>query len=203
MATQRLLGIEKKYIDYTFGATVIQAAWAGAEMDPAANCLAAPTQGSGETQRDGRKITIKNIHVNGAVYRDSGGVMTAQSTVHVALVLDTQTLKQQLSAEDVYNDANNVEFSYRDVDHLSRFKVLWSRRFVMGNDAGGWNGVALNVAGDRKNFSINKAVNIPVTFSAAAGSVADIEDNSLHIIAVSSQGAIDYLAYESRIRFVG
>lgn len=210
LRTGGFTGIEYKFIDTTYTNTLV-GTWAGAEADPAGNNLCSPQQGTGESQRDGRVVTIKKIDIHGYVQRGQASDQadhTAPSIIHVALVLDTQTNGVQLNAEDVYVDANHVEVNFRNLQYKDRFRVLKSKYLVVGDavsmrdDAAGPPCTA-SIAGSLRRFYFGLKCNIKVHFSANAGTVADITDNSLHIIAVSSQGAIDQMFYQSRVRFVG
>lgn len=206
LRTAGFMGIERKFVDTTYTNTV-SGAWAGGEADPAANTLCAPTQGDGESNRDGRRIVIKQIVLTGSVQRlraaDQADVREA-SVVHVALVQDTQTNGTQLSAEHVYVDANNVEYTPRNLQYSQRFRVLWSRRFVLYDTCAFTDAANTgSVVGVSRLFHKVLSVNIPVNFIGNAGSVADIADNSLHVIACGSEGAIDSLKYQCRVRFVG
>lgn len=210
IAARRLLGltIEKKYIDTSYADTVIMHdSWAGAEADPAANCLCAPVKGTGESDRIGKQIKITDIYVHGKVYRtvkQDQADAVGPTHVRLALVWDKQTNGTQLDAEKVYTDAGTRPFQFRDLDNIKRFQVLASKMFTL-TDGTAFNDAAAtgSLGGTSRMFFITKKVNIDVNFSANAGSVADIVDNSLHIICCTDGvGATDYLAYQARVRFV-
>lgn len=208
LRTAGYLGVELKFVDTTVNATALGQTWAGAEVDPAANCLFAPTMGTGESNREGRKAIMKKVQINGYVYRaqasDQADVRQS-SIVKIALVLDQQTNATQLSAEDVYVDADNVECQFRELEYAQRFRVLWSTQLTLGDTVAATDGAnTCSITGSLKPFSVYKTINIPVSFVANGGNVADIMDNSLHVIAVTSAPATtDYIVYQSRVRFVG
>lgn len=206
MRTGGFTGIELKFVDTTRASTVIATTWAGAECDPAANTLCAPTQGTGESNRDGRRITIKSVQINGQILRNVGSDQAdarGTTVVTVAVVLDTQTNGAQLNAEDVYADANNNHLTFRNLEYNTRFRVLWKRMFTIGDNVAFTDGVNTgSVGGQSKFFKIYKRLNVPVTFTANAGSVADIADNSFHVIACAGASNC-YMQYEARCRFVG
>lgn len=206
--TAGFLGIEKKFYDKTYSGAIV-ATVASAEADPAANasCLNAIAQGDGESNRDGRRCVLKSVQIRGDIY-DSGSQDGADppgpAVIRVALVWDQQTNGAQLNSEDVFTGATNVEHAMINLQHSGRFRILWDKTFSFGsavafNDDGGATG-ATNRGG--KIFKIYKNLNIPVTFDGTTEDIANITDNSLHMVAFAS-GTGYFLKYESRVRFVG
>lgn len=206
LRTAGFLGLENKYVDHTYSGA-IAAAWAGAEADPAGiGCLAAPQQGTGESNREGRNIKITSLAIQGYIYKpkqsDQDDTEDA-CVVHIAVVLDTQTNGAQLSAENVYVDADHVEVSFRELEYRNRFKVLWSRIYTI-QDSVAFTDAAnqASIASPARVFKIYKTLDLPVEFKANAGAIADVVDNSLHVIACASASGVS-LKYQSRVRFVG
>lgn len=197
---------ELKYYDENGSGSIAFNTWTGSELDPAGTlCLFAPIQGSGDSERDGRQAIIKSIHVNGRIYRNNVTGISNAAVVHMILVQDTQTNGAQLNGEDVYMDSGNREFQYRNMDHSSRFKVLWSKRLVLNPEAIGYNTTVpqWETANASRLFEINKNnLNIPVSFNGNAGTIADITDNSIHLIATSNSSSADVI-YQSRVKFIG
>ncbi len=212
------LGIEVKFYDQKLvnGALVAPTDAAGGEVDPSATVLMnTVVQGDGESQRDGRKITMKSIYVEGVV---SIATQTGQSgadsavTIFIALVMDQQTNGATITSENVYtNPGANAKLAagpFRNLQFTKRFKVLGTRKFTMQqvsmtNDTGSTGGVI--VSGITKRFKFFKHLgNSTVTYTASTETVANIVDNSLHLIAYcSSTSMAPLISYSSRLRFVG
>lgn len=208
--TGGFLGIETKFIDYTFSAGVV-ATLTGAEMDPPGagaqttpGSISAIAQGDGESNRDGRKCTLTSLHIKGdlRIGPAAGATLQSASIVRVAVVWDTQTNAKQLNAEDVFLAATHIEHSFRNLQFSKRFKILKDATFVLNTLAGAGDGAANDSADVIKNFKWNFKLNIPVIHKSTTAVVASITDNSLHVIAFSNNTAAT-LSYESRIRFVG
>jgi len=207
--TAGFLGIEKKFYDTLYNQTAVATTAAGAEADPAGNlkCLNAITQGDGESSRDGRRCIIKSIQVKGFIDADVKSDLADVSSgkkVRVLLVLDKQTNAAQLNSEDVLKDAATIDMtSLRNLQYSQRFKVLHDRVYTLTCGAAGTDGANTNsMAWNTAHFNIFKNVNIPVNYTGTTEDIANIVDNSLHIIAVASTtGTI--LCYQSRVRFVG
>ncbi len=210
-------GIERKFYDQKLIASALTAPTGatGGEHNPSATiALNTCTQGDGEQQRDGRKMTMKAIYVQGNVSISNQGAFSSAdvaTSVFIALVLDTQTNGALLNSEDVFvnpgANAATAALPMRNLQFTKRFKVLQMKKFVMANpalanDTGATGGMVSN--GLLRNFKFYKSMNIPVTFSGTTETIANITDNSLHIVAFCSNTALaPLLNYSSRMRFVG
>ncbi len=212
------LGIELKFYDQKLITASLGSptdASAGEHNPSATVSLNTVTQGDGESQRDGRKITMKSIMVEGTI---TVGLLAAQSTaktsaqIFIALVLDTQTNGALLNSEDVFTNpganAETAAMPFRNLQFTKRFKVLATRKFSIGNpnmtnDTGSTGGVISN--GLTKRFKIFKKLNnIQVLFSNTTETIANITDNGLNIVAFcTSTSLTPKLSYSSRLRFVG
>lgn len=218
------LGIENKFFDTHLlnHALVSNGAWHGHEADPATYlCLNSPAQGDGQSNRDGKQIRCTSVYVSGQVIRTvASGTSTpgAGANVFIALVLDTQTNGAQLNSEDVYvNPAGNsitCAIPLRNLEYTSRFKVLKTQvlEFSAPNgytdapDVSGAGGGDYDIGGTSSQFSWYCKLDLPVNFTDTTASVANIMDNSLHIVACSevSSGSTNFLlSYNARVRFVG
>jgi len=213
--TGGLYGIEKKFIDQGVNNMAMSATLAGGEYDPVGgvNVIGACVQGSGESQRDGTKVTFKEIHINGMVYITAKTAQAAASaslaSVHgwLALVQDKQSNSTQLNCEDVYKvpAVGPATKPFRNMEFLQRFKVHAFKEFSVSpvlvyNDA-----AATGTFGYKPfDFRIDlKNLNVPIDFvaGAGAGTYADFRTNSFHLIGVCDAAAT--ISYNSRVRFLG
>ncbi len=212
------LGIERKFYDQKLLGAALTAPTdaSGGEHDPSATVMMnTVVQGDGESNRNGRKITMKSIYVEGLVKTSTQATQSTadnQATIFIALVLDTQTNGAILRSEDVYVNpgasAVTAGGPLRNLQFTKRFKVLGTRRFIiqnpnMANETGATGGTIQN--GLTKRFKFFKNLNgIETTYSATTETIANITDNSLHIIAYCSDtAAAPQLSYISRLRFIG
>lgn len=185
----------------------------GAEVDPASTalCLNSVNQGDSFTDRDGRKIMLKSVHVVGTVSCAAQADQTAldeASNVYIALVLDTQTNGAQLNSEDVFSNpsgsATLAASPIRNMNRIDRYKVLKSERLVFDRPPIQWDGTNIEQGGLVQNFEIYKKLSLPVSFSGNGNGIADIVDNSLHVIAYcSNTGLVPTIQYNSRVVFSG
>lgn len=212
--TAGFLGIETKFYDTSrAGYTILTSTdMSGHEADPTTiNCISAPAQGDGESNRDGKKINITSMHINGVVVADIQADQTAtdlQPMVLIAVVLDTQTNGAQLNSEDVYkNTSGNAALTIaplRNLQYSARFKILGYKLLKLAPPPITYDGANIEQGGVQASFSFNKKVNIPVAFTGTTEGVANVTNNSIHIIACTNNtGASPTLYYNARIRFVG
>lgn len=216
--TQGFLGIEKKFYDTFLAPTNLGASTdaTGGEYDPSAtSMISTPAVGDGEQNRDGKRITIKSCQVKGFV--DLTGA-TANGTipqlanckVFVALVLDTQSNAAQMNSEDCFKtmtgDARNNVNMLRNLLYAERFRVLKSE--VIDLTPNTLTGTAANTysfSGVSKCFEWFIPLDLVVNFNAGStSSIANVVDNSLHIIAYATSGAPTQptISYNARIRFL-
>ncbi len=202
--TGGFLGIETKFIDYTYASAFV-ATMTGAEADPTtADSLSAIAQGDGESNRDGRKCTLISLHMRGHVQLDpvTGSSASSPKIMRVIVVWDTQTNGTQLNSEDVILAATHVEHGFRNLQFSKRFRILKDATFTLNPLAGAGDGTADDFAAVNRSFKWNFKLGIPVIHKGTTAVVANITDNSLHVIAFASDINCA-LRYESRIRFVG
>jgi len=216
------LGKELKFIDYEVAQDQLVITVAGSEVDPGSsvNCLNATAQGDTESNRDGRRqfthsVAIKGFIVwNHAPNAGNSGAYKDLGSVKVALVLDTQTNGAQLNAEDVFKDPSSARLDsclMRNLQYTSRFRVLKIMTIhppaYPGGGAG--NGTTDNVieGGMAKHFNCYYNFKKPLmtTYTNTTAVIANIADNSLHLIAIGPaaadtnfDGTINYI---SRCRF--
>lgn len=210
------LEVEKKFYDTSGGPTALTAPTdcTGGEYDPSAtSMISTPAVGDSEQNRDGKKIVINSVQVKGIVYNVPAELSAnppAQCNVFVALVLDTQSNGAQLNSEDVYKNtlanANTAASPTRNLLFGSRFKVLKSETFDLSAHTLSHFAVdSFSYSGKGCTFEWFVPLNLTVNFNAGTtSSIANVIDNSLHIIAfASSTSTTPTLAYNARIRFVG
>ncbi len=216
-ATMGFLGIEKKFYDTALSAAAITAPTdsTGAEHDPSAtSMISTPVRGDSEQNRDGKQISLLNVTIKGAInvaQRELINSPVSGAIVYVALILDTQTNGAQLNSEDVFkNTSGNVFVNgtpQKNLLFMNRFRILKTQRFNLtpntlshfAVDSFSWAGVTrpfswfVNLKGLKVNFN-----------AGTTADVANVIDNSLHIIAYTTNIAgAPTLTYNARIRFVG
>lgn len=204
------IGVEKKFFDTELDDTAFTAAWTA--LEPATTNLTAIAQGDGESSRDGREYAIDSIHIRGYVTRDLQESQTAPASdilVRVCLVWDTQTNGAQLTATQVMDGSQTQDvFAFRNLQYTKRFRVLKDLTIKLNVAPAVVNEGAANLFASGyiiRPFKINKVFKNPirVIMSGTAADIANVTDNSLHIIGVSTNATATSLHYQCRVRFRG
>lgn len=176
-------------------------------------CLCAPTVGAALNQRVGRKISISKIKVRGTVVvgtqTPANGGETA-SKVRLLLVQDMQSNAGAMTSAQLLRDAGVATTtinSFQNPDNFGRFRVLKDINFVLQDPNAYTDAVpAAAMNGIKRNFKMNVTFKQPVKvqFNATnGGTIADIVDNSFHIIAGTDAGALTpQLSYYARVAYL-
>lgn len=217
---------EMKYQDTAFGPTQLVAIttdWSGTEVDPATtvslgsaavanpNNLCSPVTGAALDNRIGRQIEVRKIKVHGffnVAPQAAQAAADSGTKIRLVLVQDMQTNATQMQGEDLFgpataNGSTQIN-AFQDPKNFGRFRVLKDKMFqisdlnISDNNAG-----QLFQNGKVVNFKMNVNFKTPVRvrFNATnGGTVADIVDNSFHMLAatVNASQAVN-LAYYCRV----
>jgi hypothetical protein len=200
--TAGYLGIETKYTDQVLPKTAVLETLTTAIHDPSGDSLALIVQGDGPSTRDGRKCTIKSIHIKGLV----GTEDPYSHPIRVIFFLDKQTNGAQATADTVLETNASPSgnwAAFRNLEYSSRYTILYDKTFTV--DPTTFVNPSGLTQGDNpvKTFSFNKQLNLSVTYKDSGGHVVSITDNSLHCLAVTDTSNGGYIRYTVRTRFVG
>ena len=205
-----------KYFDTELALTALTAStdWTGTEFDPTTfNTLFVPVVGAGINQRIGKGAKVYKIKIRGSIVCASQVDQTSADSgtqIRLLLVQDKQTNATQAQGEQVMTDPTAASAavavnSFQNIDNFGRFRVLKDKTIILDNSNLSWDGTNMEQAGQVRTFKINIRFKVPVSvrFNATnGGTVADIVDNSFHIIAnASSTGLAPNITYQSRVCF--
>lgn len=207
-----LLGLEKKYIDYTPANNAVAWELTATGANPYPNkilnvtdaCLNSCAQGDGPSDRDGNKITCKSLHIKGKICRFPEASFSHDPQVRVLIVVDQQNNGNPNPTNDLAQITNDAILGFRDIEHISRYKVLWDKTFTIKQSVA-YNATDLTVpcVFFKKNFKLG---NMITSFKASTNSCANITDNAIKLYAVTSTGNGDgtiQMDFKTRLRFYG
>lgn len=218
---------EMKYFDCdrtSTAVTVVTTAWvAGTIVDPGTTinlgdapvatplCLFAPKVSAALNGRVGRKCMMKKVRVTGHIFVPvQAGVGTADNCakIRILLVLDSQTNSAQMTSASLLGGGTAVETtisSMQNPDFFGRFRVLKEKTFVLQNPNLTGSPTAVDCVQNSLLYPFKLSFvfkgGMKVLFNATnGGTVADIIDNSLHIICgVQSTSLAPTIQYYSRV----
>lgn len=213
--TAGFLGIEKKFYDTALAGAALATTTTGGEFDPSAtSMISTPAQGDSEQNRDGKRIVIKSVMLNGVINcaaQTAQTVIAEPTQVFVALVLDMQTNGAQLNSEDVFKNTSGATLLggsvQRNLLFSTRFRVLkeWSMYFAPQAAVNNASATTVSFTGGSQCFDCFLPLDLNVNFnSGTTASVANVIDNSLHVVAfTNSTSMAPTISYNARIRFMG
>jgi len=180
------------------------------------------TQGAGQSQRDGRLITIKSIQLRATLFYHAqqpaqSGTVGAQ--VWLWCILDTQANGARPQIADIFSAglANDPRTYLINLNNSGRFKILkkWLIKLwpsspntiinttVAVTETGHYSGAII------RQIEWFKRCNIRVDYSAATGDITEVRSNAIHFMA----GSVTYdsdngdasltLTGQTRVRFMG
>ncbi len=158
-------------------------------------------QGDGESQREGRKITIKSIYTKFTCILPSTNVAASTGgSCNIWMVLDKQCNGVQLDAAQFLADVGDFH-SFNDLANSNRYRVLWKRTYQLAARSGG--APATPVFGEHEiSDQVYVKCNIQIQYDASAntGVIGTINSNNIAIIAQGRTGIIQFLS-RTRFRF--
>lgn len=205
------LAVERKFYDTKLIAAAIQSTTdaTGGMHDPSAtSMISTPAQGDGEQNRDGKRISILSVEVNGYVYSSRSSI-NASTTYMISLVLDKQTNGAQCTSEQIFKNYIGVQdgsvVPLRNLLYSSRFQVLKTELITVDHPVT-WTGSAVETQYVLRPFKIFVRFPKGLIVNFNSGTTADIGnviDNSLHVVVWKTYYNTSNLNYNARIRFVG
>ncbi len=159
-------------------------------------------QGVTESQRIGRKCTIKSIlwsYDTKLPESDAVATFSAPDAVRMIMFLDKQCNGATAAVLDILE---NADFhSFRNLANSSRFVVLMDKRFVINyhNGASDGNGV-VSQAQEIMYGSFHKNCDIPIEFDSTTGAITEIRSNNIGVLLISVNGTPVFKS-KLRLRF--
>lgn len=212
---------EMKYFDSVREIVAIPSTttWAGTVLDPNVypvanmNCLFAPTNGAGISQRIGKACKVVKIKITGLVTTPNQVNQVAADAacmIRILLVQDMQTNATQMTGTQLMTSPGVASvalapLTHQNVDNFGRFRVLKDKKILIQDPNMAWDGTNIEQGGQLRQFKMNYKCRVPINvrFNATnGGTVADIVDHSFHVLAISSNADLTpYLSYACRVCF--
>lgn len=193
----RGLGGELKWKD--FAVTVDPLATVGSITDS----LVVISQGTGGSQRLGRKAVIKSIALKGVFKLDDKAATDATSHVfRIIIYVDKQTNGATAAVLDLLTTA--AFNSFRSLDNTGRFRVLMDKTFVMNKEATLKQDDAPYTFSKEKICNWFKRMNLPIVYDSTDGTIDEQCCNNIGMLIICNS-AVSTPRFDGnfRIRFQG
>lgn len=180
------------------------------------SALNATVAGANESNRIGRKISMRSVQIRGAVYPYQAGAAPIRDFIRLILVYDRQPNGAAPALADVLEDVDQAgtrtttSFSGLNLSNADRFKVLrdWHWAMPVANLAGAASGDEQVSDPGATLMSIKAFVKLnglETHYNAgAAGTIADITTGALFLLAVglSAEANAQYrFLFDTRVRY--
>ncbi len=153
-----------------------------------------------EKGRVGRKCNIKSVNWRGQLSLAAGSTIGSSQSVRLMVVLDKQANGAAPTVAGVLESANYQSFN--NLANKGRFRTLMDRTYAMNVQAAGGNGTSNDSANMLQTVEFFKAVNIPLEFTGADGTIDEITSNNLFILMITgTAGSLISLDSKVRLRF--
>lgn len=202
--TGGFMGLELKFVDFTHAdaALTVNGNVADGEQDNATTlCWNAMVEGTGESERLGRFISMKSVSLKGQIEigsQEALGSPPHTEVFSIYLILDKQANGAVANSEDVFTNpastnADGLTSMFINMENTDRFQILDSTRvflkpeFVLDGEAPTtFASIAL-----RGTFNLKYRWNRgkKVLFEGTGGTIANIRDNAVHLMIFSTFAA--------------
>ncbi len=158
--------------------------------------------GSTESERIGRKCTLKSVMLKGVVVMDAATAASeADQSLRIMVYCDKQCNGATATVAGLIDGP--LIHGFRNLSNSSRFKILYDKttncpiRAVAQTAAGTYTTLQ-----DSFQFQIYKKVDIPLEFSAATGAITELATNNIGVAVICyTAQRLPRLAYTARVRF--
>lgn len=201
------IGKELKFYDDELTTRAVVATVAGSEQDPPTTlCCNSPVQGDGESERIGRMCYFTSLELRGWVLFSAAAGVAAPLVpgyVRILVVKDRQSNGAQFNAEDVLlaPDGNNSTEAMRNLEFLQRFVIL--KDIIVHQTIYGGVGTAADADYNAQQvpWRCNVKLNMKTLYTGTTGTISNVIDNSIHIMAMYQGSTTPTMGYVSRVRF--
>lgn len=152
-------------------------------------------QGDTQSQRIGRKCTIKSVHIKGSMLKGAGAI--AEDDAHLYLVQDTQCNGAQAAINTLFVGTGPGQ-AMRNLENSSRFKIL--KHWHVELDSGAGVSAAFGQSVQQIDTFIKTNIVMEYDSSATTGVIATQRSNTLFLVWGSINGATT-AALTCRVKF--
>ena len=153
--------------------------------------------GSGESQRVGRKVTLKNIYLHGElVLPSTNSVTLCTDQFRMIVFVDKQANGVIAGVTDLLQTATIN--SFRNLANQERFVVLKDKFYDISAQT--TSNASTTTGGTSYHIKMYKKLDLPIEYSGANGTIGEIKSNNLVMLCISRLGACTF-QYTARMRY--
>ncbi len=158
-------------------------------------------QGTTESQRIGRKCTIKSINWRFDIVRNENAGSWDSEVVRVLMYLDKQANGAAATVTGILESADYQSFN--NLSNKGRFRTIMDKKYILKPHAGAGDGTTNIFNDDLVYDEFFKQVNITIEYdnSATTGVLTTIRSNNIGVLVISKQGTGTVFNSKLRLRF--
>lgn len=158
-------------------------------------------QGISESERIGRKVTVKRISMKGQIELPEQTATSAGSDrLRIVIYKDKQTNGAAATVADLLQSAD-ID-SFRNLENSGRFQFLYDKTIAINASAAAGNGTANDSFNIVRHMKWNKELNLSIEYSSTTGAITELRSNNIGVMCISDQGRATFL-YSWRARYTG
>lgn len=159
-------------------------------------------QGTGESERLGRKCLVEGLALRGSVTSASGATpQGSDDQVRIIVYQDKQTNGAAATVTDILESADWRSFN--NLANSQRFRILHTEMLTFNVTAVGQSAAGTFATLERTfMFDVYKKCNLELEFSNTTGAITELKSNNIGILAISRAGATS-IDFKWRVRFTG
>ncbi len=182
---QRLPQSELKFLDQSVDVDTIAAAG-----EIASASLVVIPQGADESNRIGRKVTVKQIGIKADLFLPaSTSANFTTDTVRLILYHDKQANGATATMANLLESGTDW-LSFRNLTETGRFQFLLDKLYTLNSHLSG-NGTTDQSGAYQEHVEFYHSCNIPIEYSSTAGVLTEIRSNNLGLACISRNGLVD------------
>lgn len=156
-------------------------------------------QGTGESDRIGRKILVRAINWKfNVTLNATNDSATGFGSIRVILYQDKQTNGATATVTDILESADWQSFN--NLSNAGRFIKLMDKTYSLNSTAASGQTASDASSGHVRSYTFYKKCILPIEYSAGTGAITELRSNNIGVLAIS-QAARCRLQGKMRIRF--
>lgn len=192
---------EKKYLDDNSGGPINIASGVGTKL---VQHFPDVSNGSGPSERVGRKITVKGLYIKGKITIPTHtNHFDSDQRIRIIVYIDTQH-NGSATGPNLASllQSSNIDAFY-NLNETGRYKYLYDKVHTL-NQNGSGNGTASDAYTICRNFKINLPMDCMVQYTGTTGAITGLTNNNIgmHAVCDNIAATAPTVEWHSRLRYI-
>lgn len=162
-------------------------------------------QGTGESQRVGRKLVITSISMRWLIGLNevtNAGDVPEGDICRIIVFMDRQSNGAEAAVLDILETA--AVLSYRNLSKTGRFQILYDKIHTLNRMVAVTDGTNTSTTPETERYlTWHKKCRIPVEFNDVNGVISELTTNNISSLYISQHAKCGVHEQQTRVRFIG